>query len=315
MSTSTALTTSFEDWEHQISSTFVPLQAKPDADSAGFRGAVGSVPLGPVMLADVAVSDTVVERTPRLIRRDDPEFFKFGLQVSGTSVVEQDDRQACLSPGDLAIYDTSRPYRIRCQGDFRMTVAMFPRRLLGLPEQPLARLTAMRLAGDAGFGSLIGPLMRGLSLDLDPKRPVVGTHLGNAIIDLVTAAFAQQLGHPVEMSPSAVKHREMLARIGRFIDDHLQDPGLTPAMVAAAHYISVRSLQKLFETEETSVSSLIRSRRLERCRRDLTNPLHRTESVAEIGYRWGFTDPAHFSRVFSKTFGLSPRALRKSYSI
>ena len=66
------------------------------------------------------------------------QFFKFGLQVAGTSVVEQDGRQARLVPGDLVIYDTSRPYRIVCDEQFRMTVAMFPRRLVGLPEQRLS---------------------------------------------------------------------------------------------------------------------------------------------------------------------------------
>ncbi len=314
--TPAAMVSCFEDWEDRISSTFVPLRARRLFSDGDFQGGVGSVALGPVTLAEVAVTNTVVERTPRLIRRDDPEFFKFGLQVAGTSVVEQEGRQARLVPGDLVIYDTSRPYRIVCDEQFRMTVAMFPRRLVGLPEQRLAALTAVRLAGDVGLGSLIGPLLRGLGADLNPERPIVATHLGNAIVDLVTAAFAQQLGEPLESSASAststVVHRELLARVATFIDEHLHDPGLSSATVAAAHYISVRSLQKLFEAEGTSVSALIRSRRLEHCRRDLMNPVHLATSVAEIGYRWGFTDPAHFSRLFRKTFGVSPRAFRRS---
>jgi hypothetical protein len=89
----------------------------------------------------------MVERTRRLIRQDGPEFYKFGLQVSGSSIVEQDGRRARLTPGDLVIYDTSRPYRISSSDDFRMIVATFPRKLVRLPEDHMAELTAVRLAG------------------------------------------------------------------------------------------------------------------------------------------------------------------------
>ncbi|MBN6040995.1 helix-turn-helix domain-containing protein [Amycolatopsis sp. 195334CR] len=300
----------FDDWEHRICRTFVPLRAhRPDGPE--FRGGVGSANLGSVVLAGVSASCAVVERTRRLIRQDDPELYKFGLQVSGTSVVEQDDRQARLTPGDLAIYDTSRPYRISFSDDFRMTVAMFPRKLVRLPEQRMAGLTAVRLAGDSGLGSLIAPLLKGLGGELDATTTVIATHLGDAVVDLVTAAFAQQLQQPLDEDDSAAR-RALRARVGRFIDDHLADPDLTSTAVAEAHFVSVRHLQKVFEAEGVPVSALIRSRRLEHCRRDLADPRCAHLPIAAIGRRWGFTDAAHFSRLFRGTFGRSPREYRRA---
>ena len=251
-----------------------------------------------------------VERTPRLIRADDPELYKFGLQTSGTSVIEQDDRQACLRPGDLAIYDTSRPYRISFSDDFRMTVAMFPRSLVRLPEQKMASLTAVRLAGDTGLGALISPLMAGLSTQLSSTRPVIATHLGDAVVDLVTAAFAQQMQGSIDPG-SAAGHRTIVEQVHKFIDERLQDPDLTSKTVADAHFVSVRYLQKAFSAEGTSVSNLIRTRRLERCRRDLADPARQHLSIAQVGSCWGFPDAAHFSRLFRSTYGQSPREFRK----
>jgi AraC-like DNA-binding protein len=301
----------FEDWEHRICSTFVPLQARCDSDIAHFSGDVGSAALGSVLLAEVAASHAVVERTRRLIRQDDPELYKFGLQVSGSSVIEQDDRQARLRPGDLAIYDTSRPYRISFSDDFRMTIAMFPRKLVRLPERHMAGLTAVRLAGDTGLGSLIAPLMKGLSAELSATRPVIATHLGDAVVDLVTAAFAQQMQRPLD-EESPASHRVLLTQVGKFIDDNLHDPGLSSKAVADAHFVSVRYLQKVFEAEGTSVSTMIRTRRLERCRRELADPRCAEIPIANVGHRWGFTDPAHFSRLFRSTYGQSPREYRKN---
>lgn len=301
----------FEAWEDQICHTFVPLRARCADDVTGFSGEVDSAMLGSVMLAEVSASHALVERTPRLIRSDDPELYKFGLQVSGTSLIEQDDRQASLRPGDLAIYDTSRPYRITFSDDFRMTVAMFPRALVRLPAQQMAAMTAVRLAGDNGLGALIAPLMKGIGAELNASRPVIATHLGDAVVDLVTAAFAQQLDRPLDPD-SPASYRTLVTRVRTFVDERLPDPALTSKAVADAHFVSVRYLQKVFATEGMSVSTLIRTRRLERCRRDLVDRTCEHLSIAQIGCRWGFPDAAHFSRLFRATYGLSPREFRKA---
>jgi len=49
---------------------------------------------------------------------------------------------------------------------------------------------------------------------------------------------------------------------------------------------------------------------LERCRADLGDAALAGEPVATIGFRWGFTDAAHFSRAFREQFGVAPRAYR-----
>ena len=303
--------TTFDDWEHQICRTFVPLQARcPEGNPATFRGGVHSAALGAVTMSEVTASHAIVERTPRLIKQDDPELYKFGLQVSGSSIIEQDSRQACLQAGDFAIYDTSRPYRIAFSDDFRMTVAMFPRHLVQLPGRHMSQLTAVRLAGDSGLGSLISPLMRGLSADMTDSGVVIATHLGDAVVDLVTAAFAQQLALPVpDGSPAG--HRALVAQVHRFIDQNLHDPDLSSSSIAAAHFVSVRHLQKVFEAEGESVSTLLRTRRLERCRRDLADPHMADYAIATVGSRWGFSDAAHFSRIFRSAFGASPREYRR----
>jgi hypothetical protein len=64
----------------------------------------------------------------------------------------------------------------------------------------------------------------------------------------------------------------VLLRIHAFIEQHLGDADLTPGLVAAAHYISVRYLYRLFEAQGTTVATWIRHRRLEGCRKDLADP-------------------------------------------
>jgi AraC-like DNA-binding protein len=71
----------------------------------------------------------------------------------------------------------------------------------------------------------------------------------------------------------------------------------------------VRSLHALFEDREESVCGLIRGERLSRCREDLELP--DGGSVAEIAFRWGFHDPAHFARAFKAHYEVTPSEVRR----
>jgi acetamidase/formamidase len=57
-------------------------------------------------------------------------------------------------------------------------------------------------------------------------------------------------------------------------------------------------------------SGYLRQRRLERCRAELVDPLYDKMSISDICFRWGFNDPAHFSRAFREQYQMSPRAFR-----
>jgi AraC-like DNA-binding protein len=162
---------------------------------------------------------------------------------------------------------------------------------------------------DGGAGALVSSLARQLPRYLDDCGAGDGARLGTAVLDLLTAALAAQLGRGDQV-PQDSRQRALLVRIHAFIEERLGDPELSPGSVAAAHFISVRYLHKLFETESTTVADWIRRRRLERCRRDLLDPALRSTPASAIGASWGLGDAAHFSRVFRSAYGVPPGEYR-----
>ncbi|MEV7009171.1 helix-turn-helix domain-containing protein [Streptosporangium sp. NPDC051022] len=100
-------------------------------------------------------------------------------------------------------------------------------------------------------------------------------------------------------------------RIRSFIEQHLGDPRLSPSLIAEAHHISLRSLQRIFQRDDQTVADWIRHRRLERCRRDLAAPLLSARPVHAIAAMWGFPCPQHFSRAFRAAYGMSPQEYRR----
>lgn len=99
-------------------------------------------------------------------------------------------------------------------------------------------------------------------------------------------------------------------RLKNYLLMHLRDPDLSMPQAAAAMGISARYARQLLADEQTSFRSYIQGQRLDRCRRDLTDPRHATRNVGDVAFAWGFNDLAHFSRIFKQRFGVSPRDCR-----
>lgn len=308
-SVSTLVARNISEFRAAVSESFVPLQVS-SAGPDHFRGMIRGAAVDEVHVTDLRATSHVVERTPELIARGDRSFFKVSLMLAGTGLLIQDDREAVLRPGDLAVYDTDRPYSLVFGEDFRTMVVMFPKHLISLPPDMIGQLTAVRISGQEGLGSMVGPYLTQLASNLDQLAGTTGARLAHSALDLVTTVFTRELGLD---ELSADPHRALVQRIRGYIDRNLASTELGPASIAAAHFISTRHLHGLFQEQGMTVSTWIRTRRLEQCRRDLLDPMLADRPVAAIAARWGFVDAAHFSRAFKAAFSVSPSEYRAAH--
>lgn len=296
-------------WVSAISDFFVPLECTPH-DRVGFYGRLRAGNVGPVQLCGLQVSPHTVERTPKLAANTPGDQYKLSLILGGEGLIVQDRREAVLRPGDFAVYDCSRPYTLVTNDPFRMLVCVLPRDIIGLSPERVAEITATRIPGDSGIAWALAPFIKRLGdlairedAQADEHRVVEG------LVDLLESLLTNMLDG--RSTPQAGSKVELVLRVRAYIDTHLGNPDLSPTQIAAAHFVSVRYLHKLFEAEGVSVSRWIRERRLDRCRRDLGDPARCDETVARIGMRWGFTDAAHLSRLFRDAYDCAPTDYRR----
>ncbi len=308
-SVSTLVARNISDFRAAVSQSFVPLQVSTDGPDH-FRGRIRAASVDEVHVTEVHATSHVVERTPELIARGDRSYFKLSLMLAGTGLLIQDDREAVLRPGDLAVYDTDRPYSLVFGEEFRTMVVMFPKHLISLPPDMVGQLTAVRISGQEGLGGMVVPYLTQLAGNLDQLAGTTGARLTHSALDLVSTVFTRELGLD---EVSADPHRALVQRIRAYIDRNLASTDLGPASIASAHFISTRHLHGLFQEQGVTVSTWIRTRRLERCRRDLIDPMLADRPVAAIAARWGFVDAAHFSRAFKAAFGVSPSEFRAAH--
>jgi AraC-like DNA-binding protein len=301
-----SVATSFDHWKHLVAESFVPLAART-ADVDGFRGRMRSRVLDRMSIVEVTATSHEVHRTPALIAQAHERYFKLNLQLEGTGLLIQDNREAVLQPGDLAIYDTNRPYTLTFEEQARIMVVMFPCDALSLPADYVGQLAAVQM-GATGLSGIVGQFIRQLSENLDVLNGPSGSRLATNALDLVSTMLHAEM----DMTPDRMKPQALLAvSVREYIDANLSDPMLSPASIAAAHFISTRHLHNVFHESGTTVASFIRSQRLDGARRDLRDPLHAGKSVGAVAARWGFLDAAHFSRTFRDAFGVPPSDWRR----
>lgn len=229
------------------------------------------------------------------------------LQLSGHMACAYGREQFTINPGDLFVWDGDRSGTFESDGEHQQLSLLMP--AARVPQSIMSALERSRpLATSQGSGelSLVAGQLRGIVGELDQLSDDAVNRAVNGLLDLLDSALAP------DQDASSGQRATLLAEIQKHITEHLGDRQLSVGSIAAAHWISVRTLHTLFAEAGTSVARSILRQRLERCRRDLASASEAT-TVTSVAFRWGFSDTAHFSRTFKKEFGVPPTAVMPQF--
>lgn len=288
--------------QQAASAAFAPLRMT--TEDFDFDGGIRHATAGGLLVADITGNPGGVWRPRRLITSTDNELYKFSLHLSGSCVLGQDGRHTVVNPGDLVVYDTTRPYGLVYGTSYRTVVVGVPRDRLAGQASALRQAIAQPTETDGGLRRVVAGMLNGLAADLDGAVAEGGAQLADALLSLLGKVFTgdARLADP---------RTSMRERVVAYCEANLGDPDLSVEAVARAHGISRRYLHKLFAGSGTTIAALIRSRRLQQIRDDLADPGQATVPVAAIAARWGVPDPTHLSRLFRAVYGISPIGYRR----
>ena len=277
------------DWEQHNADLLVELACSlPDGP---FRAREVNLQVDRVHLALVTGTPHAVARDAAMVAERPADAIVAYAALRGEALVEHDGRRFVVRPGQLLLCDVDRPL-VRGFGH-------------GL-EELAVKVPRAAFAETTGLTSLTGPVVVDAGgQDADPYA--------RALVRLVGRAVAAEV--PVAADESAVLELVSVLATGdrssptlahrvaarSFIDDHLTDPQLCAADVAAGVGISERHLSRVFADAGTSVPRQILARRL-----DLAHALLATgrgERTVDVAARCGFTSASYFSQSFRRRFG------------
>ncbi len=176
-----------------------------------------------------------------------------------------------------------------------------------------SHIPVVMLTARAGLDDRIEGLERGVDVYL--TKPFSAKELRAQVRNLIARReeLRKRYSTATVIKPSEVAatsiDKAFLEEVIECIETHFEDEKFGVEDLARAASMSISQLnRKLNALVGQPAGELIRSLRLQRAA-DLLK--QNAGSVAEISYKLGFSDQAHFSRAFKKQFGQTPSAYRK----
>lgn len=215
-------------------------------------------------------------------------------------------------PGDFAITRSMTPFTVECLTDEDSIHEVLH---VIVPTHVLRRFFPYDLS--TGFCVPVQgrdfAIAERLLTELFEDTGDLAPHVAEALLDssllvLSEAIKSRGMDRPARLSLSEMRLQDVL----RYIDVHVSDPKLNISAVAKGCGISPRYLSLLLKLHGTPFSTLVWDKRLKIAHDWLIHSKPGDASISQIAYRVGFKSPAHFSRMFKRTFKMNPRRYRAS---
>jgi len=293
----------FSAWAESVHAMF-GLDAEPLPDAVRpFHGRLVARSLGPLMTCRVEAEGHFIAKRPTALGRGSPAGYRIYHECGPGAWFRMDTMEGTTETGDIVLYDAAAPFETRPRDGYRHDMWVMPKSILAphLPAQ--SGLLAMVLSGQQGTNALAAAYLGALARNWDS---ISETEIG-AIADALARLIGVACGAIAASQADAVCAGR-LTQAKRYIDLHLADRDLSPAIVAAALGIAVRTLHALFEPSGSSFARYVLRRRLEACHAALVTSPGRP--IIDIAFAWGFGSLSSFYSAFQAAYGMAPGELR-----
>jgi AraC family transcriptional activator of tynA and feaB len=279
-----------------VSATHLPWSVAPAGDGADDDGAdddgLTRYRLGDLALVDCRCGPCSGFRGRAQFAATDEDAVGVLFVRAGSEQVEVAGERFVVRPGTALVWRGDEPVRFRVPGRLHKWTLLVPR--------PRVPVVGTRLLDGQAVGLLTALLGTAMSaagtLDARLALPVA-----DAAVDLLGGALRAA-------APSSSDTSWL--RASAYVHRHLRDPGLAPERIAAAAYVSPRSLYAMFAARGDTPARYVRRLRLQGAHRDLQRG-GAGVTVAGVASSWGFTDQATFGRNFRAAYGRTPDEVRR----
>ncbi|PIE13972.1 MAG: DNA-binding protein [Rhodobacterales bacterium] len=293
-------------WNNAISETYFPLGLQ-FRDEQRFQGHLSKTVVGSIDLSRLTSHPVHYERRKRHIRGAEQEDYLITIPRSTPVQFRQMGKEVRCEPGGFLIERGDEPYRFFYERPNDLFVVKVAKRdMMDRLRQP-DRHCAHVFDATSGPGALFVSLVEQSQKHAPSSGKGTGRVLERHLMDLLALTIEQSEQGSEDTRGSSVRAAHMV-RIREYVAQNLKNPGLSPDSIAAACGISKRYLHDLFKDVNGTVSQHVRDERLNAAREQLA--AMPDIAIAEIAYRFGFSDQAQFSRLFRLRFGVTPTGFR-----
>ena len=291
-------------WHEAICEAFCHTHYIPRPEPE-FVGELSLASQGGARVSRVHSSPGRFERDREAIRRDGFDSLVMLVSLRGDIHLTQNGESHVTRRGEALVYRHGTPFEIQ-----------FPRRYWAVslrvdPALVLRHCPSVAVAGAAVIrpettnGLLALTMVRELCVNAITRDTSEMERLVGAALDVVSTVG------PRPDATGGARNEWMFDTLARYLSRNIDDAELNQTSLAAAAGVSPRTLNRMFAHRGTTPMRWVLDRRLELAYEMLA--AQRVRTVTEAAYAFGFKDGSHFSRAFSRKFGVPPiSVLRRS---
>ncbi|WP_144097495.1 helix-turn-helix domain-containing protein [Croceicoccus sediminis] len=211
-------------------------------------------------------------------------------------------RSAVLRPGDALVIDSKAECQVEVfEPSSNYTIEMRRQHLIGW-RVPVASAAGRCLGANTGLVNQMNGFVSSIAHE---DQKMTGRYAAE-----LQDVLAHMLSHclPDHDTWRAIELHE---RITKWARKQVGKREILPEEIAQHFGLSRRNLYRHFERMGTTPVRFLLALKAEKARDLLSSPESSRQSISTIAYICGFSDAAHFSRVFKSQFGLSPKEWRQ----
>ena len=292
----------YSAWRDAICDVYVHVDVKA-TDPERYRGFIRETKFGDVALTDILLSEQRIRRNRNHISRLDKECYYIQLIQKGSVSVLQRGETHRSNAARGAIFSATEQYELYPHGEVRSLYLELPRDEFArrFPSERIPVVAAIDTT--QGLGRIATEFCAALATEAAKVEADSRAQLGNQLMDMLALTLLSGDGDTPALEGAVQQAR--LRSVQQWIEAHIRDADLSLERVAGANGMSLRYLHLLFERSEMSASEWIWNRRLQLCYDEIAKSDGR--SITSIAFDHGFSSSAHFSTMFRKRYGMTPR--------
>jgi len=268
-----------------------------------FYGNIKMRHLGGIRLLYCDCEPCAGKRTVKEIRQSDGEYYGLLYIYDGSEIVYHEGQSVELSKNSFMIWDSTKPIEFKLFSDTKKITMLVPQDRMRAQLPQVDSYLGKHIDFSRGLNAVAASHISALGNEIDAINRGSGDSAIDLTIELITTCLqAGRNEHPMTRA-----RQELFDAVMEYIRRNLDHPELGPNLIANDFHISTRYLHLLFSEKGLSVSHYILDQRLEQCRRQLSRQNSIKDSITNVAFQWGFNDSAHFSKVFKRKYGITPK--------
>ena len=295
----------FDAWHEATAPLF---DTRPLVDARSASVACTARHVDDLVLCRVHFAAQVFRRGRRHLASGESDGLLIQLYTKGSLRGDVNGDPLLMAPDRITFHDFSLPYTAHAENSASLGIVI-PRHRVTAHDRIRARRPMFGWSLASAKGHLLSSALRALWLGLPRAKAEDARPLAAGFVGLVNGLLATE---PSPGEAEAVA-RATARAMKEYLRANLHRPEIGADDLCRRYRCSRATVYRLFR-DVGGVNRFLIDERLKRCLVALTDAGAAQARVRDVAEAWGFDDPAHFSRRFTRAFRMAPseaKALRR----